>query len=174
MIRQAGAADAGAIAAIWNPIIRDTDITFNPVQKSTDEIATLIADRQAASHAFLVAEVEGVVQGFPSYFQFRGGLGYARTMEHSVNVAAAARGLGLGRALMAALEAHARRNGRRMLIGAVTATNAASLDFHRGLGFVEVGRIPDAGWKFGRHHDLVLVQKLLDPSDGQGAQAAIN
>jgi L-amino acid N-acyltransferase YncA len=58
MIRDARPTDAAAIAAIWNPIIRDTDITFNPVEKTEAEIAALIADRQAAGHAFLVAEPE--------------------------------------------------------------------------------------------------------------------
>jgi len=173
MIRDACAADAAAIAAIWNPIIRDTDITFTPVEKSEDQIASLMADRQAAGHAFLLATDGAAPLGFASYFPFRAGPGYARTMEHSVNLPPSARGRGLGRALMTALEDHARARGKRMLIGAITATNTGSLDFHRRLGFAEVGRIRDAGWKFGRYHDLVFMQKLLDPSHGQGAPAAL-
>jgi len=173
VIRDARPADAAAIAAVWNPIIRDTDITFNPIEKTEDEIAALIAERQAAGHAFLVAEAAGRVLGFASYFQFRAGKGYARTMEHSVNLAPEARGRGLGAALMKALADHAARRGMRMLIGAVTASNADSLDFHRRLGFAEVGRIREAGWKFGRYHDLVFVQKMLDPPHGQGDPPAL-
>lgn len=161
MIRQAGAADAGAIAAIWNPIIRDSTITFNPVEKTAPEVAALIESRAADGHPFLVIEEDGAILGFASYFQFRGGAGYARSMEHSVMLVPAAQGRGLGRALMAALEAHAQARGMRMLIGAITAENEESLRFHRALGFSEVGRIPDAGWKFGRLHDLVLMQKRL-------------
>jgi L-amino acid N-acyltransferase len=173
MIRDARPADAAAIAAVWNPIIRDTDITFNPVEKTEDEIAALIAERQAAGHAFLVAATEGAVLGFAAYGQFRAGRGYARTMEHSVNLAPGARGHGLGRALMQALADHAAGRGMHMLIGAVTATNTGSLEFHRRLGFAEVGRIREAGWKFDRYHDLVFVQKMLDPPDGQGARPAL-
>ncbi|MFN3955437.1 MAG: GNAT family N-acetyltransferase [Pararhodobacter sp.] len=161
MIRQAVAGDAGAIADIWNPIIRDTVVTFNPVEKSAPEIAALIAARATEGHPFLLAEEAGTILGFATYFQFRGGLGYARSMEHSINLAPPARGRGLGRALMAALEDHAGKRGMHMLIGAITASNAESLVFHRALGFVEVGRIPDAGWKFGRYHDLVLMHKRL-------------
>lgn len=174
MIRDARPADAGAIAAVWNPIIRDTDITFNPVEKTEAEIAALIDARQRAGGAFLLAEDAGQALGFASYFQFRTGQGYARTMEHSVILAPEGRGRGLGRALMTALEAHARKRHMRMLIGAITATNAGSLAFHRRLGFVEVGRIPQAGWKFGRYHDLILVQKLLDPPDGQAPAPALD
>jgi L-amino acid N-acyltransferase len=173
VIRDAQAGDAAAIGAIWNPIIRDTDITFNPVARTEAEIAELIAARRGAGGAFLLAEEGGEVVGFATFFQFRGGAGYARSMEHSVNLSPRARGRGLGRALMAALEARARAQGAHLLIGAVTATNAASLAFHRRLGFAEVGRIPQAGWKFGRYHDLVFMHKLLDPPHGQGGPAAL-
>lgn len=161
MIREARPADAEAIAALWNPIIRDSVITFNPVEKTTADILDTLAARKAQGHPFLVAELDGQVAGFATYFQFRAGDGYARTMEHSVNLAPVARGRGLGRALMDRLEDHARARGMRMLIGAITATNADSLAFHAARGFVEVGRIPDAGWKFGQYHTLVLMQKLI-------------
>lgn len=161
MIRPARVGDAAAIAAIWNREIRTGVNTFNPVERTEAEIIALIDAAQADGHAFLVAAPSGQVQGFARYFQFRGGQGYARSMEHTIYLHAQAQGRGLGRALMAGLESHATAAGMRILIGALTATNAASIGFHHRLGFVEVGRIPDAGWKFGRHHDLVLMQKLL-------------
>ena len=47
-IRPATPTDAPAIVAIWNPVIRDTTITFDRVQKSEDDVTALIADRQVA------------------------------------------------------------------------------------------------------------------------------
>ena len=79
MIRPARAGDAPGLAALWNPWIRDTAITFNPVEKTPAEIAAMIHDRQAAGHGFWVAEDAGLL-GFVSYAQFRGGLGYATCM----------------------------------------------------------------------------------------------
>ena len=38
MIRDARPDDAAAIGAIWNPIIRDTAITFWPTERSDAEI----------------------------------------------------------------------------------------------------------------------------------------
>jgi phosphinothricin acetyltransferase len=29
------------------------------------------------------------------------------------------------------------------------------------MGYTEVGRLPQVGWKFDRWHDLVLMQKIL-------------
>jgi L-amino acid N-acyltransferase len=162
MIRQARRADIPQIALLWNAIIRDTVITFNPQEKSEREVGSTILSRARQGHPFLVSVQGGQVLGFATYAQFRAGLGYARTMEHSINLAPAARGLGLGRLLLGALEEHAAARGIRAMVGAVTADNDASLRFHAALGYSEVGRMPQVGWKFGRFHDLVLMQKLLD------------
>ena len=161
MIRAAAPADAPAIAAFWNPVIRDTAVTFNPVEKSADDIAQMITDRHAAGHGFLVAERDSVVQGFATYSQFRSGAGYARSMEHTIILSPAAQGAGLGRALMAALEDHARAGGAHCLIAGVSAENPAGRAFHAAIGFTEIATLPQVGHKFGRYMDLVLMQKFL-------------
>lgn len=161
MIRDARPADAPAIAAIWNPVIRNTAITFNAAEKSEDDIVAMIRSRQADGHGFLVAESEGDVMGFATYAQFRGGVGYARTMEHTILLHPAAHGRGLGRALMTALEDHARARGAISLFAGVSAENPAGRAFHAALGFAEVAILQRVGFKFGRTMDLVLMQKFL-------------
>lgn len=161
MIRAALPADAPAIAGFWNPFIRDTAVTFNPVEKTPDDIAAMITDRQAAGHGFLVAELNGQVVGFATYSQFRSGAGYARSMEHTIILSPAAKGTGLGRALMVALEDHARAGGAHCLIAGVSAENPAGRAFHAAIGFTEIATLPQVGHKFGRYMDLVLMQKFL-------------
>lgn len=161
MIRPALATDAAAIAAFWNPVIRDTAITFNPVEKSAAEVAAMILGRQSAGHGFFVAEYQGQVAGFASYAQFRGGAGYARTMEHTIILSPAAQGTGLGRALMSALEDHARTGGSHSMIAGVSAENPAGRAFHAAIGYTEIATLPQVGYKFGRWMDLVLMQKIL-------------
>lgn len=160
ILRDATPDDVPLIAAIWNPIVRDTTITFWPTERSHDQIAALIADRQATGHAFLVLEADGIA-GFGTYSQFRGGLGYARSQEHTIYLAPDRRGGGLGRTLLRGLEDHARDRGHRILIGGITGSNAGSIAFHRAMGYGEWGRIPAAGWKFGQYHDLVLMGRDL-------------
>ncbi len=161
MIRDAAAIDAPAIAAIWNPVIRDTAITFNSAEKSPAEIAALISDRQAAGHAFLVADQAGQIAGFATYAQFRGGVGYARTMEHTILLAPSAQGSGLGRALVTAIEDHARAAGAISLFAGVSAENPAGRAFHARMGYEQVAILQRVGFKFGRAMDLVLMQKFL-------------
>lgn len=162
MIRNATPDDAEGIGAVWNPIIRETEITFWPTPRSNDEIAKIITERQAAGYAFLVAEDDSKeILGFSTYTQFRGGAGYAKSLEHSINLGPAARGKGLGAKLLSAVERHATERGGRLMIGGITATNLASIRFHEAQGYSEWGRIPAAGWKFNRFHDLVFMGKDL-------------
>jgi L-amino acid N-acyltransferase len=158
MIRAATAADAPAIAEIWNALIRGSVATFNAVEYADPQIVQMIADKGVAGHAFLVDEAR---TGFATYGQFRGGVGYAHSMEHSVHLAPAARGRGLGRALMTAIEDHARAERVHSMIAGVGGENTAGIAFHAACGYAHVATIPAVGWKFGRWMDLVLMQKFL-------------
>jgi len=161
MIRDATAGDAGAILAFWNPLIRDTGVTFNAVEKTEADIAAMIAERRTLGHCFLVAEQAGQVIGFATYAQFRGGVGYAQTMEHSVILAERARGQGIGRALMLAVESHAKAAGAHVMIAGVSSANPAAIGFHRALGYAETAVLREVGRKFDQWYDLHLMQKFL-------------
>ena len=161
MIRPARAADAPALAALLNHWIVQTAITFNPVPKTEADILAMIADKAAAGHAFLVAEDGGQVIGQASYGQFRGGIGYRTCMEHSISLAPDARGQGLGRALLATVEDHARTGGAHQMIAAVSGENPEGRAFHDRMGYRLIATVPQAGFKFGRFMDLWLMQKFL-------------
>lgn len=161
MIRSATLADAAKIAAIWNHVIRDTAATFNSVEKSDAELAALIAERQAAGHGVWVAEEAGEVLGFVTVAQFRGGVGYAHTLEHTVILVPGKSGRGIGRALMATMEDHARAQGGHSIFAGVSGENPAGVAFHAALGYELVTVLPEVGYKFGRWMDLHLMQKFL-------------
>lgn len=161
MIRDAGPVDARAISALWNHYILNTLVTFNWAEKPEAEVAALIASRQAAGHGFLVAEEGGQLKGFATYAQFRGGVGYAHTMEHTILFNAHARGRGLGRALMAATEDHARRGGAHAIFAGVSGANPEGRAFHLAMGYAEVAVLREVGRKWDRWLDLHLMQKIL-------------
>lgn len=158
IIRAATPADAQAIADLVNPVIRDTAITFTTAEKDPTDLATAIAD---APKRYQTAEEDGQVLGYATYFQFRGGPGYAHTMEHSIALAPEARGRGIGPQLMQALETEARAEGAHSLFAGVSAENPAGVAFHLAVGFKQVAVLPQVGFKFGRWMDLVLLQKFL-------------
>lgn len=160
LIRPVRESDHPRILSIWNPVIRDTTITFSSEEKTADSLAAMIAERRAAGREFFVAEGDGIL-GFATYAQFRNGNGYAHAMEHTVILAPGASGQGTGRGLMTHLEVHACAGGAHTLFAGVSGENAAGVAFHEKLGFATLARIPEAGRKFGRWLDLVLMMKLL-------------
>jgi phosphinothricin acetyltransferase len=162
-VRRAGPADAAAICALANPVIRDTTITFTTEPRREEAVAALVA---AQPH--WVAEAGGGVVGFATHFPFRAGPGYAFTREHSVMLAPGARGRGLGRALMAAVEADAAAQGIHTLWAGISAENAPACAFHAALGFAETARLPQVGRKFGRWIDLILMHKVLSDAGPPG------
>lgn len=166
MIRDANPADAAAIAAIYNHAVDHTAAVWNDVRVDAANRAAWMADRQGAGYAVLVAEEDGRVLGYAAFGPFRAFDGYRLTVEHSVYVAPEAQGRGLGRALLAAVIARARAQGRHALIGAIEAGNTGSRALHRRLGFADVGLLPQVGQKFGRWLDLALVQLTLDERSG--------
>lgn len=157
ILRPAQVGDAPGIAAVVNPVIRDTTISFRSDEKPVQEYAEGIRD----SGRYFVAERDGQIIGYACYFQFRGGDGYRHTCEHSIALLPEARGLGAGRGLMAMLENHARAAGVHTLFAGVSGENPDGIAFHAAIGFRQVSVLPEVGYKFGRWIDLVLMQKFL-------------
>lgn len=159
-VRLARVGDAAAIAEITNAFIRDTLVTFTTQERSADSIAE---DIRARGPGYLVAELDGQVAGFATYGPFRAGPGYAHCREHTIQLAPQSRGRGLGRALMAALETSAQDEDVHVLVAGISSANPDAIGFHTALGFAEVGRLPEVGFKAGQWLDLVLMQKIIAP-----------
>jgi L-amino acid N-acyltransferase YncA len=157
IVRNATQDEADAISTIWAPQILDSVVTFNSVVKTPGDVAVMIETRPC----FMVADVGGAVVGFATYDQFRGGIGYQHTMEHTIILEPAAQGQGAGRALMRAVIDHARARQVHALWAGVSAENAAGVAFHAKLGFEHLATLPQVGRKFDRWMDLVLMQKRL-------------
>jgi L-amino acid N-acyltransferase YncA len=163
-VRAATEADLPAIRALFNVLIPTTTIAYREHLASADEIATWFAAQQAADHPVLVAADAGGVVGYTTYGTFRGGArfpGYRHTAELTIHVDGAYHGRGVGRALMDALFDAARARDIHVLVAGVDATNEASIEFHRRLGFVETARMPEVGIKFGHWLTLVLLQRVV-------------
>ncbi len=162
LIRDAGPADLPTVLAIFNAVIATSTAVYRDDPVDLDERRQWHAERVGSGFPVLVAEAEGRVIGFSSFGAFRGAYpGYRHSVEHSVHIDAAARGLGVGTALVEALFPRAAARGVHAMIGAIDAGNAGSLRFHERLGFRQVGLLPEVGRKFGRWLDLAFVQKAF-------------
>ena len=84
---------------------------------------------------------------------------YSGVVEHSVYVDPAARGRGVGRALLEALIASTETAGIWTIQSGIFPENAASLALHRTAGFREVGRRERLGQHDGVWRDVILIER---------------
>jgi phosphinothricin acetyltransferase len=161
IIRPAVSGDIVPILEFWNPLIRETTISFSDELYTLESLDGLIRERRSKGHEFFVASEADTILGFATYVQFRTNNGYRRCVEHTIILAPESQGRGAGRALMSAVEAHASAAGHHSIFAGISAENAAGIAFHAAIGYGEVARLPEVGWKFERWLDLVLMQKML-------------
>jgi L-amino acid N-acyltransferase YncA len=163
-IRDATGADAAVISALYNATVGDTTVAWTEEPETLATRQAWMREQTAAGNPVLVAEVEGRVVGFAAYDDFRNTAkwpGYRFTVEHTIHVDATHQGAGVGTNLLQALLERATSAGKHVMIGAVDGDNTGSIRFHQRHGFVEVARLPETGFKFGRWLDLVLLQRTL-------------
>ena len=159
--RQATAADAAAIAAIYNEGIADRIATFETEPRTVEQIAAQLADK-GDRFPTVVAERDGRVVAWAGAGAYRTRPAYAGVAEHSVYVARAARGSGAGRAALEALcRAYAER-GFWKIVSRIFPENTASLALHERCGFRTVGVYRRHGKLEGQWRDCVIVERLLD------------
>lgn len=164
LIREATTGDLPAIGALFNALIATETYTYREHLADRHEMEMWFAGQVEAGHPVLVAELEGTVVGYTTWslFRFSPRLpGYRHSAELTIHVDRAHHGRGIGRSLMEALVEAARASDVHVLIAGIDATNVASIDFHRRLGFVETARMPDVGTKFGRWLTLVFMQRTV-------------
>jgi phosphinothricin acetyltransferase len=164
LIRMATAADAGAVRAIYAPVVESTATSFELTVPSRDEMAARITDRQPA-YPWLVADDAGTVAGYAYAGRFSARPAYGWSVETSVYIADAARGHGVGRALYAALLAVLTAQGYRRAMAGIALPNPASVRLHERAGFVPAGVYRSVGWKLGAWHDVGWWQRGLAPAD---------
>jgi phosphinothricin acetyltransferase len=159
MIRAAEAGDAPAIADIYAHYVATSAVTFEETAPTAHEMAERIA---ASRLPFLVAEVDGLVRGYAYLSPYIERSAYRYTVQDSVYVAQDARGAGIGRALLERLLAEGGRAEVREVVAIIAVTDEpASIELHRAFGFREAGRLERVGFKLGRWHDTLLMQRSL-------------
>ena len=162
-IRPAEEGDFATIAAITNRYIEKTAIHFGYEPVTGEELAV---QWRTKTHPWLVTLDDDEVVGYAKAAVWRERAAYRWTAETGIYLADGAHGQGRGTQLYTALLDELARRGFRSVVTGITLPNESSVRLHRHLGFVDVGIVREAGFKFGAWHDVSFWQKRLAPTAG--------
>ncbi len=161
-IRDARAADAARLAAIYNHYVAQTAVTFEVDPIDTNEMQGRVAAVQGDGLPWLVAgDDAGDVIGYAYATRWRARAAYRHSVESSVYLAPAAVGRGIGRSLYQRLLERLRADGLHTVIGGAALPNPASVALHEALGFTQVAHLREVGRKFDRWIDVGYWQLRL-------------
>lgn len=148
------AEDWPAVRAIYLEGIRTGNATF---EKNAPDWEHWNESRLKSPR--LVARIEGKVAGWAALSPVSRRKVYAGVAEVSVYVAEAARGRGIGRALLSGLVEASEKDGIWTLQAGVFPENVASMELHKGAGFRVVGMRERLGCMNGKWRDVVLMER---------------
>jgi len=160
-IRMATVQDVPQILEIYRPYVENTAISFEYTVPSLEDF-TLRFLEITVWFPWLVWEEDGQLLGY-AY----GSLPFERAAyqwcaEASIYLRQDAWGKGIGKKLYAALEDILRRQGYGKVYAIITTANAASVAFHKAVGYRETAVMPDCGYKFGAWYGTIWMEKALN------------
>jgi phosphinothricin acetyltransferase len=166
-IRPADPADLPEIQAIYAHHVLHGTGSFEEAPPSVEEMTARFRTGTGRGWGWLVAADATGVLGYGYYAQHKDRSAYRFTAEDSIYVREDVRGQGVGKALLAALIAHAAGHGFHQMVAVVgDSENIGSIGVHASLGFARVGLLRAVGLKFGRWLDVVTMQRSLGAGDG--------
>ncbi len=158
--------DAAVCAAIYEPFVRDTAVSFEESVPSVCDFARRI-EETSARYPWLVAEVDRAVAGYACGAAHRERASYRWAADVTVYIGERHRGQGVGKALYGALLPLLVRQGIQVAVAGITLPNDASVGLHESFGFELVGVHRRIGWKLGSWRDVGWWQLELVPASDE-------
>lgn len=166
-IRSAELSDAPRLSEIYRYYVENTAISFEYAAPSAAEFAARM-ENIMKKYPYLAAESDGVIVGYAYANAFHERAAYGWAAELTVYVDRNCRGSGCGRRLYEAMEKELKKMGVLNLYALVVYPEEEdeyltknSLNFHKHMGFAEIGHQHSCGQKFGRWYDMTVVEKLI-------------
>lgn len=159
-IRLATPGDLRVIDDIYNHFVLHSTCTYQEEPGTIDQRRAWF-EAHDARHPVTVIEFDGQIAGWASLSQFHARSAYRSTVENSVYVRHDMHRRGIGSVLLADLIRRATDLGHHTIIAGIDAQQGPSIAIHRKFGFVDVARLREVGFKFGRWLDVIYMQKML-------------
>lgn len=162
ILRAVTAMDIPAISAIYRESVINGTASYEIDPPTDEEMAKRFAAVAGNGYPYLaaVSETDAVI-GYAYASAFRTRPAYRWMVEDSIYIAPESRGLGIGKALLAALLGRSAALGFRQMVAVIGGAQPASVALHRAAGFSEAGVLIGTGYKHEKWLDTMLMQKAL-------------
>jgi len=161
-IRKAERKDIDGILSIYNEEVENGIATLATEPMTPEDGMRWLAEHEGGNRCAFVAVLDGQVVGYVSLSRFSPRGGYDRTAELSIYVAKPFRGQGIAGQLMAFILRRAEADpAAHAVVSIITADNTASRNLHEKFGFRHIGRLKEAGWKFGIALDVDYYERMV-------------
>ena len=155
VIRPMQAADASEVLAIYQDGLDTGDASFETTAPSWEAFD----HAKLALHRHVATGASGEILGWVAASAVSGRCVYRGVIEHSVYVHPAARGRGIGAALLGALIGSADTDGIWTIQTGIFPENTTSLRLHQRAGFRIVGARERIGCHHGHWRDVILLER---------------
>ena len=163
-IRMAKLTDVPRILEIYSYYVENTAISFEYDVPSLEAFTQRFLGI-TAEFPWLVWEENGAVLGYAYGSRPFERAAYQWCAEASIYLCKDACGKGIGKKLYAHLERLLQAQGYRKVYAIITTANEASVAFHQAAGYRHTATMPDCGYKFGKWHGTVWMEKELNTWD---------
>jgi L-amino acid N-acyltransferase YncA len=161
LVRPATARDIPDITSIYSRFVTISTATSEIAVPEESEMLRRLHAVRDRDLPYLIAELEGYIVGYCYAAQFRPREAYQHTVEDSIYVRPDCIGHGVGKLLLSELISQCRERACHSMVACILGVNPVSVALHAALGFQRVGLLPEAVFKFGEWHDLLLMKRRL-------------
>jgi len=158
-IRLVREADAAQVAEIYADYVENTTASLETEPPTVEQLEARIRS-SAARYPFLVCELDGRIVAYAYAFRRFEEQSFDWGVFLSTFVSSSVGSLGIGRALLDALEETLQKMGI-VNIYSLAVYNSKSEYFHLARGFTEAGRLREAVYKQGKWRSLAYYQKSI-------------
>lgn len=159
-IRNATSADAERLVEIYAPYVENTAITFEYDVPSIAAFSERIQNI-SARYPYFVAIDNDTIVGYAYATQLGERKAFSWAVETAIYLDQSYHGGGIGKKLYTALEKALVEQGITNMYARIVSPHPQSIGFHTSFGFKTAGLLHACGFKLGKWHDLVYMEKQI-------------
>lgn len=158
--------DTEKLLEIYAPYVLETKISCETVVPSVEEFKNRI-EKISVKFPYIVIEIDGEIVGYSYSSLHKERAGYRWDGDATIYVSKKYHRNKIGTALYNCMLELTKLLGFYNMYAVVTASNEASVKFHKAFGFTEMGTYKNTAYKLGEWFDIMVLEKTLNEYENE-------